>query len=220
MKFLAAILLVLGLGQATLRAQTVFVSPAGVSPFFSYTTTLVTGPTYYDPLLFTSPLYIPLTYLPATTINPFAPVSVPYSYLPVNPLWTAVTTNTNPASVTNNFPMPIWPAVNYLPYSYLPIAGSSPTTYVPAYFNPVQYAPAIVSGGNGIIYGPPYTTNVFSIAPTVYLSTPTFTAPIATNALPIIAPRLPVWVTTALLSTGATTSIVQRVNLRYPATWP
>ncbi|MSR43639.1 MAG: hypothetical protein EXS29_07145 [Pedosphaera sp.] len=214
MKFLSAILLVLCLSRATAPAQTVFISPAGSSPFFSYTTTLLTQPVY-DPLLFTSPLFVPFTYQPAPTFNPFIQVPIPYTYLPVNPLWTAITTNNNPASVTNNFSVPIWPTVNYLPYSYLPLPGAT-TTYVPIFSNPIQSTPAIVTGGNGIIFGPPYATNNFSVTPTIYLSTPTITAPISANSMRIIAPRLPVWVTTTLVNFGATTGVVQRVNLRYP----
>ncbi len=217
-KFLAAILFVLGLGRMTAPAQTFFISPSGNSSFFTYTTTLVTQPTY-DPLLFTSPLFVPFMYQPPMIINPYTPVSTIYSYQPVNPLWTAITTNPNPASVTNNFSLPIWPAVNYLPYSYLPLPGAT-TTYVPIYSNPIQTAPLIVPNGNGIIYGPPYATNNFSVTPTVYLSTPSITAPIDPNSLRVIAPRLPVWVTTTLVNFGASTGVVQRVNLRYPLVIP
>ncbi len=217
-KFLAVILLVLSLGSATTSAQT-FISPGGNSSFFTYTTTLV-GQPVYDPLLFTSPLFVPLMYQSPTIINPYLPVSSIFSYQPVNPLWTAITTNVNPASVTNNFFAPIWPTVNYLPYTYLPIIGSSPTTYVPTFFNPVRFTPTIVTGGNGVIFGPPYATNNLSVTPTVYISTPTITAPVAPSALSIIAPRLPVWVTTTLVNFGSSTGVVQRVNLRYPATWP
>ncbi len=213
-RFLSAILLVLCLSRTSASAQMTFISPSGGSPFFSYTTTLVTQPVY-DPLLFTSPFFVPFPFQSAPTVNPFIQVPTPYTYLPVNPLWTAITTNNNPASVTNNFSVPIWPTINYLPYSYLPLPGPT-TTYVPIFSNPVQATPAIVTGGNGIIYGPPYATNNFSVTPSIYLSTPTITAPISTNAMRVIAPRLPVWVTTSLVNFGSSTGTVQRVNLRYP----